>query len=58
MTGTPEQFGDAGQVVDVFAGVEHIVSGRNTAHRPESRTRDALSEALGEDIRRDWLRNM
>ncbi len=43
-----EQLGDVGQVVDVFAGIEHIVSGRNTAHRPESRTRDASSEALGD----------
>ena len=44
--------GDAGQVVDVFVGIEYIVSGRNTAHPPECRTRDAFSEALGKDIRR------
>ena len=47
-----EQLGYAGQVVDVFAGFEYIFSGRNAAHLAESRTRDALSEALGEDIRR------
>ena len=41
-----EQLGDMGQVVDGFVGVEYIVSGWNTAHRPESRTRDASSEAL------------
>jgi hypothetical protein len=42
-----EQLGDVRQVVNVFARVEHIVSDRNTAHRPESRTRNAVSEALG-----------
>src|ERR1700754_5116393 len=35
------------QVVDVLAGIENIFSGRNTAHRPECRTRDAVSEAVG-----------
>jgi hypothetical protein len=35
-----------GQVVDVFGGIENILSGWNTAHGPECRTHDAVSEAL------------
>lgn len=36
-----------GQFVDVLCGVEDVLSGWNTAHRPECRTRDAVSEAVG-----------
>ena len=32
--GHAEQLGDVGQVVDVFGGIEYIVSGWNTAHGP------------------------
>jgi len=41
--GHAEQLGDMRQVVNVFGGIEYIVSGWNTAHGAESRTRDASS---------------
>lgn len=39
--GNAEQLRDMGKVQDVLGRVEHILSGWNTAHRTESRTRDA-----------------
>ncbi len=53
-----QHLGDMGQVVDVFARIEHIVSGWNTAHRPECRTHDASSEALREHKANNSLRTM
>ena len=49
------QLGDMGQVVDVFGRVEHIVSGRNTAHGPSVGRATRSREAVGEH---SWLRTM
>jgi serine/threonine protein kinase, bacterial len=41
-----EQFGDSRQVVHRLVGVQHVVAGRNTAHRAESRTAPLLATMI------------
>ncbi|MCW2654842.1 MAG: serine/threonine protein kinase [Mycobacterium sp.] len=38
-----EHLGDVGQVVHRFAGLENVVTGRNVAHRVESKTRHCVA---------------